>query len=253
MTGTATPQVRSSASPTTEPLLTLKDVRVRYGAALALQGLNLTVQRGSVLAVVGPNGAGKSTIARAISGLVPLSAGRIEFDGRPIDGRRPDQIRHAGIVHLPEGRGVFTDLTVAENLRMAALQLPRSERRTAVDRGYEVFSALAPRSKQKAGTMSGGEQQMLSLARALVLDPTLIIADELSLGLAPLMVDLVFESLARAHAQGVTIMLIEQFVHRALAFADTCVVVSRGRDAWSGPAGAAKEEILERYIGATTT
>jgi branched-chain amino acid transport system ATP-binding protein len=233
-----------------QPILQMTDVQVRYGSALALSDLSLSVPRGSVLAVVGPNGAGKSTIARAVSGLIPISSGTITFDGRRISKRRPDQIRKAGLVHLPEGRGVFTGLSVAENLRMAAAMLPRSERKDAIDRGYDLFDVLGQRRRQTAGTLSGGEQQMVSLARALILDPTLIVADELSLGLAPLMVDLVFEGLARAREQGVTIVLIEQFVHRALAFADDCAVISRGRTVWSGPARDAKNEVLRRYLGA---
>ena len=231
-------------------MLEMTDVQVRYGSALALSNLSLSVIRGSVLAVVGPNGAGKSTIARAVSGLVPISSGTILFNGRNISRRRPDQIRKAGLVHLPEGRGVFTGLTVSENLRMAAAMLPRSERKDAMDRGYGLFDVLGNRRRQIAGTLSGGEQQMVSLARALILDPTLIVADELSLGLAPLMVDVVFEGLARAREQGVTIVLIEQFVHRALAFADDCAVISRGRTVWSGPARDAKHEVLRRYLGA---
>jgi branched-chain amino acid transport system ATP-binding protein len=235
---------------TDQPILRMSDVEVRYGSALALYDLSLSVTRGSVLAVVGPNGAGKSTIARAVSGLVPITSGTIEFDGRSIARRRPDQIRRAGLVHLPEGRGVFTGLTVSENLRMAAALLPRTERKEAMARGYDLFDALGKRRRQIAGTLSGGEQQMVSLARGLILNPSLIVADELSLGLAPLMVDAVFDGLARARAQGVTIVLIEQFVHRALAFADDCAVISRGRTVWSGPAGEAKDEVLRRYLGA---
>ena len=184
-----------------------------------------------------------------ISGLVSIRRGSIEFAGHDIVRKKPHQIRRMGLVHLPEGRGVFTDLTVSENLRMAAATLPRAQRKDAVDRGYELFDVLGRRRRQTAGTLSGGEQQMLSLARALVLDPTLIIADEMSLGLAPLMVDAVFAGLDKARQAGVTILLIEQFVHRALAFADDCVVISRGSAVWGGSAAEAKDEVLRRYLG----
>jgi branched-chain amino acid transport system ATP-binding protein len=231
------------------PILEVIDLEVRYGTALALSKLSLSVGRGRVLAVLGPNGSGKSTFARAASGLVAVRSGRIVFDGKDITRRRPDEIRSRGLVHLPEGRGVFTGLTVSENLRMAAARLPRAERKLAVERGYAVFDVLGKRRRQTAGTLSGGEQQMLSLARALILDPKLVVADEMSLGLAPLMVDTVFDGLQRARDVGVTIVLIEQFVHRALVFADDCAVMSRGTVVWSGPTADARDEVLRRYLG----
>jgi branched-chain amino acid transport system ATP-binding protein len=233
----------------TEPLLAVEGLVVRYGTALALAGFDITVAAGSVLAVVGPNGTGKSTLARALSGLVPAAEGRIRFNGKDITRWEPHRIRRAGLVHLPEGRGVFTGLTVAENLRMAAAELPRRRRPAAIQLGYEIFPALASRRRQAAGTLSGGEQQMLSLARGLVVQPRLIIADEISLGLAPKMVDVVFDGLRRARAHGAAIVLVEQYVHRALSLADTCAIVSRGAVAWSGPAAEAKDEVLRRYLG----
>jgi branched-chain amino acid transport system ATP-binding protein len=234
---------------TTDAILTVTDVEVRYGAALALSHLSFEVGRGKVLAVLGPNGAGKSTIARTVSGLVPVKHGSIVFDGHDITKRKPHDIRKRGLLHLPEGRGVFTGLTVAENLRMAAGMLPRAERRDAVQRAYDLFEVLGQRRKQNAGTLSGGEQQMVSLARSLILDPKLVVADEMSLGLAPMMVDAVFEGLGKARDAGVSIVLIEQFVHRALAFANDCIVISRGSAVWSGPAGKVTEEVLSRYVG----
>ncbi|GAB2483412.1 ABC transporter ATP-binding protein [Jatrophihabitans fulvus] len=233
----------------TDAILDMTDVEVRYGTALALSKFSLTVRRGSVLALLGPNGAGKSTVARTVSGLIRATRGSITFDGQDITKKRPDEIRRLGLLHLPEGRGVFTGLTVSENLRMAAATLPRAERGDAIARAYDMFGVLGERRRQLAGTLSGGEQQMLSLSRALILSPTLVVADEMSLGLAPLMVDAVFEGLARAREAGVAIVLIEQFVHRALAFADDCVVVSRGQSVWSGSAGEAKDEVLQRYLG----
>jgi branched-chain amino acid transport system ATP-binding protein len=234
---------------TAAPLLKIDQLEVRYGSALALEDMSLSLDAGSVLAVVGPNGAGKSTLARVLSGLIPALRGSITFKGNDITNSSPDKIRKAGVVHLPEGRGVFTSLSVEENLRMATGLMLRSERKESIDRAYEIFPALSTRRRQTTGTLSGGEQQMVSLARALVVRPELIIADEMSLGLAPLMVDVVFESLARAREQGVAILLIEQFVHRALGFADQCAVISRGRAVWSGPASEAKGEVLRRFLG----
>jgi branched-chain amino acid transport system ATP-binding protein len=230
-------------------LMRARGLQVRYGAAQALFDVSLDVPTGAIVAVLGPNGAGKSTVARALTGLVPLAGGSVTFDEHEIGGWAPQRIRRAGIVHLPEGRGVFPALTVAENLRMAAGTLPRNTRGEAVDRGFEIFRPLAARRRQAAGSLSGGEQQMLSLARALILSPRLVIADEMSLGLAPKMVDLVFESLQRARETGLSLLLIEQLVHRALALADSCIVLRRGTSVWSGPASTAKDEVVHRYLG----
>lgn len=231
------------------PLLRAAGLQVRYGIAQALFDVSLDVPAGAIVAVVGPNGAGKSTVARALTGLVPLTGGSVTFDGQDIAGWAPHRIRRAGIVYLPEGRGVFPALTVAENMRMAAATLPRKERKAAVERGFEIFRPLTDRRRQAAGLLSGGEQQMLSLARALILSPRLVIADEMSLGLAPKMVDMVFESLQRSRETGLSIILIEQLVHRALTLADTCVVLQRGTSVWDGRAADAKDEVLRHYIG----
>lgn len=238
---------RQPAARGTRPLLEIRQLEVSYGSAVALHQVSLEVPAGGVLAVIGPNGSGKSTLARAVSGLVRPGSGIIRFDGSDISGRPAPEIRRLGLVYLPEGRGTFTALTVEENLRMAAAIVPRHERRTAVERAYEIFPALSTRRRQAAGTLSGGEQQMVSLARALVVDPKLIVADELSLGLAPLMVDLIFESLDRARTHGTAIMLIEQYVYRAIAFADRCTILSRGREVWSGPAVDARREMESRF------
>jgi branched-chain amino acid transport system ATP-binding protein len=234
-----------------QPLLSVTGLRVRYGPALALDDVTMEITAGQALAVLGPNGAGKSTLARAVSGLIPAAAGAVRFDGAEVHRRPAHDIRRRGLVYLPEGRGIFPALTVAENLRMAAALLPRDARKAAIERGLEIFPALAARRGTKAGLLSGGEQQMLSLCRALIQRPKLIIADELSLGLAPKLVEQVFESLALLKADGVTIVLVEQFVHRALDFADHAVLLYRGRVAWQGPAGSAKHEILARYLGET--
>jgi branched-chain amino acid transport system ATP-binding protein len=237
---------------TSTPLLSVHDLEVRYGPALALSEVSFDVPEKGALAVLGANGAGKSTLARALSGLVPPSGGRITFAGRDITAAAPGAIRRSGLVHLPEGRGIFPGLTVHENLRMA-LTAAGTDRAGAIDRAFAIFPVLGKRRRQRAGTLSGGEQQMLNLARALMITPRLVIADELSLGLAPRLVDVVFESLERARAAGVAIIMIEQFAHRALEFADRCLVLQRGSVAWSGPASAAGDEVLRHYLGEATS
>jgi branched-chain amino acid transport system ATP-binding protein len=233
----------------TEPLLAVEDLDVRYGPSQALFGVSLEVGVGSVTAVLGANGAGKSTLARTVSGLVPVAGGHVRFAGESINGLPAHQIRRRGITYIPEGRGIFPGLSVVDNLRMAVAQERRGERATAIDRAIEMFPVLGQRRTQRAGSLSGGEQQMLALARALAIPPRLIIADEMSLGLAPIVAESVFQSLTEAAKRGITIVLIEQFVRRALALADRCVILTRGSVAWSGPAADAHQEVLNRYLG----
>jgi branched-chain amino acid transport system ATP-binding protein len=215
----------------------------------ALFGVSVDVAPGSVLAVLGANGAGKSTLARAISGLVRPFGGRVVFDGRDITGKSAHHVRRLGLTYIPEGRGVFPGLTVIDNLKMAVAQEKRNDRAPAIDRAIDMFPVLGSRRSQLAGSLSGGEQQMLALARAVAVLPKLIIADEMSLGLAPQIVEAVFQSLEETRRAGVTIVLSEQFVHRALSLADTCVILSRGRVGWSGPASEAGTEVIDRYLG----
>ena len=229
--------------------LVVEDLHVQYGPAKALFGISLEVTTGSVLAVLGPNGAGKSTLARAVSGLVPVTSGSVTFAGTDITRRPAHRIRRAGLTYLPEGRGIFPGLSVMENLRMATRQLNRGDRAAATELAIELFPILGDRRRQRAGTLSGGEQQMLALARALAVDPTLIIADELSLGLAPIVADHVFEGLEHAREIGITVILIEQFIHRALELADRCAILSRGKVSWTGPSNDASDEVLKRYLG----
>jgi branched-chain amino acid transport system ATP-binding protein len=234
----------------TVPLVSVEGLGVRYASLQALFDVSLDVPEGSVVAVLGANGAGKSTLARALSGLVPTCAGSIVFDGHDITRWPAHRIRRAGMVHIPEGRGVFPGLTVDENLRMAVRSAGSpEERRSATARAYELFPALGERRRQHASTLSGGEQQMLALARALAVPPRVIVADEMSLGLAPLVVDSVFENLERANRTGVSVVLIEQFVHRALALASRCVILRQGSVAWAGSAEDALQEVLDRYLG----
>lgn len=230
--------------------LVVEGLSVRYGEATALDGVSFSLGEGRALAVLGPNGAGKSTLARAISGLVPKCRGRVQLGPQDITVWPAHRIRRAGLVQVPEGRGVFRGLTVLENLRMAVSTVEgRRARQDALEAALELFPLLSARRTQPASSLSGGEQQMLSLARALAVTPKVLVADELSLGLAPLMVDMVFEGLASARRAGVTIVMIEQYVHRALDFADECVVLQQGTVAWSGPAGRTPPDLLRHYLG----
>ncbi|HVC69365.1 MAG TPA: ABC transporter ATP-binding protein [Acidimicrobiales bacterium] len=233
----------------TELLLEVRDIDVRYGGSQALFGVSIDVAPATVLAVLGVNGAGKSTLARAVSGLVAPAAGRVTFEGRDITGLPAFRIRRLGLTYIPEGRGIFPGLSVIENLRMAVAQEPRPQRAEAIDRAIERFPVLGTRRLQRAGSLSGGEQQMLALARALAVSPKLVIADEMSLGLAPLMAESVFQGLEEARRSGITIVLIEQFVHRALTMADSCVILTRGRVGWSGSASDAGQQVIDRYLG----
>lgn len=232
-----------------DAILELRGVDAHYDTAQALFGVSLSVQPGTVLAVLGANGAGKSTLARVASGLVPPSAGRVSFAGQDVTGLHAHRIRRLGLTYIPEGRGIFPGLSVMDNLRMAVAQERRADRPAAIDRAIEHFPVLGERRYQRAGSLSGGEQQMLALARALAVAPRLVIADEMSLGLAPLVAESVFAGLERARDAGITIVLIEQFVHRALSMADGCVILARGGVTWSGAASDAGQEVIDRYLG----
>ena len=237
----------------TEALLEVTDVEVAYGEARALFGVSLTVAKGSVTAILGANGAGKSSLASAIAGVVHPRAGRVVFDGHDITGRSSHAIAKMGLAYVPESRNLFPHLSVKDNLwAQLRFTLPRDQRKDAFERAMETFPVLAERRTQGAGTLSGGEQQMLALARVLAASPKLLIADEMSLGLAPMIVDLVFESLARARDEGITVVLIEQFVERALGFADQAVVLRHGLVGWEGAAADAGDELLAEYLGGET-
>jgi len=233
-------------------LLSIKGLSVSYGKAVALRNVDVDVAEGEVVSVLGTNGAGKSTFARALAGLIPVRSGTIHWDGQDVTRWSSHRMRRAGVMYLPEGRGIFPSLTVQENLTVAAsLVRGRSERKDAIDRAISLFPILGERSKQEAGALSGGEQQMLSLARATAVVPRLVIADELSLGLAPQVVDMVFAYLDTIRTeQHVAIVLIEQFVHRALALADRCIILRRGSVSWSGPVEEGAAAALTSYMGA---
>jgi ABC-type branched-subunit amino acid transport system ATPase component len=235
----------------TKPVaLDVQNLCVRYGDATALTDVSFSVQPGQTLAVLGPNGAGKSSLARALSGLVRPYQGSVILDGRDITSAPADRIRRSGLLYLPEERSIFPSLSVVNNLRMAVATMEgRQARREAIDLAFNLFPVLGTRRHQLVGSLSGGEQQMLSLARALVTAPRCLIADEMSLGLAPLMVELVFEGLLRARETGVSVVLIEQYVHRALSFADDCLILQRGSVVWKGSAKQAGDEVLGHYFG----
>jgi branched-chain amino acid transport system ATP-binding protein len=218
------------------PLLELIDVHAAYGPFRALFGVSLTVPEGSAVALLGSNGAGKSTVARVASGLLPVTSGRIRFAGEDVTGRRAYQFAQLGMAHAPEGRSVFASLTVEENLTLPFRRsLGRAGAAAALDRAYRAFPRLGERRYQTGGTLSGGEQRMLSLAAVLVNPPRLLIVDELSLGLAPVLMDEVFRTLAAIRDEGTSLLVVEQHVGRALSLADHAVLLSKGRVAQSGP------------------
>jgi branched-chain amino acid transport system ATP-binding protein len=253
VTEAAPGRVPVATPPRAGDILSVSEVSLKYADATALYGVSISVAPGSVTALLGPNGAGKSSVARAVSGLVRAQSGRISFDGEDITNASADRIRRLGVAYLPEGRGVFRSLTVEENLRVALSGVPKAERATAIESAVALFPVLGDRRRQIAGTLSGGEQQMLSLARVLTRRPRLLIADEISLGLAPLIVEEVFAGLQRVIELGVSVVLIEQFVHRALAIADRCYVLRRGRVVWSGDTTEAGVDLVEHYLGGPST
>jgi len=236
----------------TGPLLEITDLRVSYGNAQALFGVDLAIDEGEVVTVLGANGAGKSTLAGSVSGLVRPVTGHVRFRGSEISSLPSHKVAALGLAHIPEGRGIFPSLPVIDNLRMRLRRVGgRNAREEAIEKAFSLFPVLGERKRQRAGTLSGGEQQMLALAPVLASPPSLLIADELSLGLAPLLVDAIFKTLDDARASGVTIVLIEQFVHRALAFADRAVILQRGQVGWEGPSAEAGAEVLGRYLSET--
>lgn len=223
-------------------LLQVDGLSAGYGSYRALFDVSLRVAAGSIVALLGPNGAGKSTVARVVSGLVRPTAGTVRFAGRDVTRLPAHQVARRGLVHVPEGRGVFSSLTVEENLLLSfGGRLPRAEVRGALERAYGAFALLAERRRQQAGTLSGGQQRLLSLAKVLAAPARLLVVDELSLGLAPAVVDTVYEGLVAIRQEGTSLLVVEQQVDRALSIADDAVVLSHGRVAWAGPAALAAE------------
>ena len=233
-------------------MLEVSSLSVSYGSIAALRDISLRVAEGQLVGILGANGAGKTSLLRTISGLVRASAGSIRFGGTEIGQVRPDEIVRCGIVHVPEGRGIFPDLTVRENLLVGA-HSRRAGAEIAADykRMLEMFPSLARRENQDGSTLSGGEQQMLALARALMGRPKLLLADEVSLGLAPVITKQVFGHLQALREQGMTILMVEQNAHLLLKMADYIYVLKQGRVALEGKASemASHRELTEAYLG----
>ncbi|MCC6950341.1 MAG: ABC transporter ATP-binding protein [Phycisphaerales bacterium] len=235
-------------------MLEVRDISVAYGAIKALHGVSLSVAKGEIVTLIGCNGAGKSTTLRAISGLVRPGSGDILYEGRTLRGVAPHEIVRLGLAHSPEGRGVFPNMTVSENLDLGAYARKRSEHaqiREDREKALDLFPRLRERLKQSAGTLSGGEQQMLAMARALLARPRLLLLDEPSLGLAPQIVQLIFRIIREINAAGTTILLVEQNAHMALQVANRAYVLEVGRVVMSGDAKelARTDEVRKAYLG----
>jgi branched-chain amino acid transport system ATP-binding protein len=227
--------VTTPAPSPTAPLLELRDVEAGYGPFRALFGVSLAVREGSVLALLGSNGAGKTTVARVCSGLIRPTAGKFFFDGEDVTKERAYRLARKGIAQAPEGRSVFASLTVEENLLLTLRRgVSRSRVSSALARAYEMFPPLSQRRRQVAGTLSGGEQRMLALARVLANPPRLLICDELSLGLAPIVVDEVYKTLGTIRDAGTTLLIVEQHVGHALGIADDVAVLVKGKVTYDG-------------------
>ncbi len=230
------------------PVLELDDLWVSYGTMRALSGISLSVPEHSVVALLGPNGAGKSTTLRSISGLVRPERGHIKVAGISVERRPPHSIARLGVVHVPEGRGIFPSLSVGENLEMVRYATGRDV--DPVTEAGKIFPVLATRQRQTAGTLSGGEQQMLSLARALLAEPRLLMVDEISMGLAPIIVGQLFEALKERAAAGTSVLLVEQYVDAALELADYVYVLDKGRVVDVGePADVREGGLVSAYLG----
>jgi branched-chain amino acid transport system ATP-binding protein len=235
------------------PLLSVKNLSVFYGAIQALRDASLRVEQGEIVTLIGSNGAGKSTTLRTISGLLPPARGDIEFDGKPVRGWPPHRIVQGGLVQVPEGRRIFANLTVEENLQLAGFtRTDRAAIRKDRDRALDLFPRVRERLQQQAGTLSGGEQQMLAIARALVARPKLLMLDEPSLGLAPQIVRSIFQVIREINHEGTTILLVEQNANMALHVAHRAYVIEVGEIRREGPAAelAASEEVRKAYLGA---
>jgi len=233
-------------------MLSVDNLHVAYGGIKALRGVSLRVDEGEIVTIIGANGAGKSTLLNAVSGFLKQAKGSVEFRGKPLS-KRPDLIVRDGICHVPEGRLVFANLSVEDNLAMGAyLRNDRKAVAADLERVYGIFPRLAERAKQSAGTLSGGEQQMLAMGRALMTDGDLVLMDEPSLGLAPLLVQTVFDIIEQIHGLGKTILLVEQNAYKALSVADRAYVLEQGRIVKEGKACdiAADPAVRDAYLGA---
>jgi branched-chain amino acid transport system ATP-binding protein len=233
------------------PVLEVEDIHTYYGSIEALKGISISVREGEIVTLIGANGAGKSTTLRSISGIVPPRTGRIVFQGAEIQGLAGHEVAEIGIAQSPEGRRIFPRMTVLENLEMGAFTRNDSNIRDDIERVYELFPRLKERAKQKAGTMSGGEQQMLAMGRALMANPRLLLLDEPSLGLAPVIVDKIYEIIREINSRGVTILLVEQNANYALDVSKRGYVLETGKVVLSNDSESLRNdpEVMKAYLG----
>jgi branched-chain amino acid transport system ATP-binding protein len=230
-----------------QAVLELNGITAGYGETVVLRDVSLSVPDSGAVALLGPNGAGKTTCLRAASGLIKPMSGSVLLDGEDVTGLKPYAMARRGLCHLPEGHGIFPSLTVKENI---VLNSPKGQEKESLVKAGDQFPVLAARLGQQAGSLSGGEQQMLSLVRAYLMNPRIVVVDEASLGLSPLLVDQVFDALMRIVANGTALLIVEQYVTRALELADTAYIMNRGQIVYSGATEDLQgEEVFERYLG----
>ena len=237
-------------------MLSIKNLSAGYGKVQVLHGISIDVPKGQVVTLIGSNGAGKTTTMRAVSGMIAPTGGEIQLNGERIDGKEPFHIARKGLAHSPEGRRVFATMTVADNLTLGAFPRltgarPKGDVAADLEKAMELFPRLKERREQLAGTLSGGEQQMLAMARAVMLNPEVVLLDEPSMGLAPILVDEVFKIIGRLKSEGVTMLLVEQFAAAALAVADYGYVLENGRIHVHGPAARLRDDpaVKAAYLG----
>ena len=232
-------------------LLSIENLRAGYGAVEVLRGVDIRISHGELIALLGSNGAGKTTLNAVMSGLVPIRSGRVVFDGKDLTGAHYRRIVQAGLIQVPEGRKVFPNLTVLENLELGAFTRARERLSENMDRVFDTFPRLKERTAQLAGTMSGGEQQMLAIGRGLMAEPKLLILDEPSLGLSPLLVEELFALIAKLRADGLAILLVEQNVGQSLDIADRAYVMENGSIRFSGTSNEllASDTLRQAYLG----
>lgn len=235
----------------TQPMLEITGLKSGYGRVEVLRGVDLVVRPGEIVALLGSNGAGKSTLNNTVCGLVPTWAGRVVFDGADLTGAHYRRVVQAGLIQVPEGRKIFPNLTVRENLELGSFTRARANRARNLERVFATFPRLAERVTQKAGTMSGGEQQMLAIGRGMMAEPRLLILDEPSLGLSPLLVEEMFALIRRLHDEGLAVLLVEQNVGQSLEIADRAYVLENGAIRFQGrPADLlASPELKKAYLG----
>jgi branched-chain amino acid transport system ATP-binding protein len=237
-----------------EPLLSVTALESGYGKIRVLHGIDLTISRGEVVALLGPNGAGKSTTLRALSGLLPVTAGEVRFDGQDFTNTTPRESARAGLVHVIEGHRVFTQISVHDNLLLAGYDLPRGERAARVDEALSFFPEIAEKRNERGGALSGGQQQMLTVAQGLVRRPRLLMLDEPSAGLSPVLVDRVLNVIAQLRQQGTAVLLVEQLLEKALATADRVYALVQGQIVLQAPTSESNlpHRLEQAYFGHLT-